>query len=197
MRMRLGILHDSAAQDRMHAREAAEAAAKKKAAETPTVKTEAQIKAEEAEAAEEKKNPEKPKVYKPKIRPLSEARAIELGANFIAESFVFLVALGCIFAERIYSGRKESTRRDELGERLQALEDHIGKVSYLESEVKRLRAKYEADTGLDDAPSGQGELPLVKATPTDMDSIPEAVKDDGKSQVDPHKSQLSEKKESE
>ncbi|KAL1310721.1 hypothetical protein AAFC00_000976 [Neodothiora populina] len=148
MRMRLGILHDAAAQERMHAREAAEAAAKKKAAGTPTVKTEAQIKAEEAAAteAEKTKASDKPKTpYKPKIRPLSEARAIELGANFIAESFVFLVALGCILAERMYSGRKESTRRDEVAERLEALEARAEKMNYLEAEISRLRAANETE----------------------------------------------------
>ncbi|KAG9519599.1 hypothetical protein KCU71_g23846, partial [Aureobasidium melanogenum] len=52
MRMRLGILHDAAAQERMHAREAAEAAAKKRQSEAPTVKTEAQQKADDAAAAD-------------------------------------------------------------------------------------------------------------------------------------------------
>ena len=168
MRMRLGILHDSAAQDRMHAREAAEAAAKKKLAETPTVKTEAQIQADEAAVEEEKKNADKPKpAYKPKIRPLSESRAIELGANFIAETFVFMVALGCIFAERIYSGRKESTRRDELAERLDALEEHAERVPYLEAEIKRLRATYEAETAPEDASTGQdvADEPKQSRTP--------------------------------
>lgn len=157
--MRLGILHDAAAQERMHAREAAEAAARKKQAETPTVKTEAQQQSEDAAAAEEKKNAEKPKAYKPKIRPLSEARAIELGANFIAESFVFLVALGCIFAERIYSSRKDATRHDVVAERLDALEVHAEKVPYLEAEIKRLRAKYEAETAPEDSSFEQEDAP--------------------------------------
>lgn len=173
MGMRLGILHDAAAQERMHAREAAEAAAKKKAAETPTVKTEAQIKEEEAAAAEDKKNADKPKPYKPKIRPLSESRAIELGANFIAESFVFLVALGCIFAERIYSGRKESTRRDELADRLEALEARVDKVPYLESEIQRLRATYEAETAPEGAPDG-GQRGSESSTPTKPSAVVQA-----------------------
>lgn len=153
MSMRLGILHDSAAQDRMHAREVAEAAAKKKLAETPTVKTEAQQKAEDA-AAEEEKGSDKPKaVYKPKIRPLSEARAIELGANFISEAFVFMVALGCIMAERVYSNKKESTRRDVLAERLDVLEARAETVSYLEAEITRLRLLHEADDASENASS--------------------------------------------
>ena len=152
MGMRLGILHDAAAQERMHAREAAEAAAKKKQAETSTVKTEAQQKADDAAADEEKKNADRPKpVSKPKIRPLSESRAIELGANFIAETFVFMVALGCIFAERVYSGRKEAGRRDEVAERLDMLEAHAQKVPALEAEIRRLREAYEAETAPEDA----------------------------------------------
>lgn len=174
--MRLGILHDAAAQERMHAREAAETAAKKKQAETPTVKTEAQIQAEEAAAEEEKKNPDKPKpVYKPKIRPLSESRAIELGANFISESFVFLVALGCIFAERIYSSRKEAGRRDELAERLDVLEAHAEKVSYLESEVKRLRTRYESETAPDDAMDTQENSTPTQSTSQVEDSKPQSA----------------------
>lgn len=146
MRMRLGILHDSAAQERMYAREAAEAAAKKKEAETPTVKTEAQQKAADAEAAEDKtkkpKDKEKPKF--PNIRPLPEARAIDLGANFIAETFIFAVAAGLLVFERWWSRRKENKKDEHVIERLQALEDQTEAISYLEAEIQRLRTVAEA-----------------------------------------------------
>ena len=152
MRMRLGILHDTTAQERMHAREAAEAAAKKKQSEKPTVMTEAEQKAADEEAAKDKdkdkdkdkkeKTKEKPKP--PAIRPLSDARAIELGANFIAEGFIFAVAVGLLVFERWWSRRKENKKDEHVVERLQALEEQKETISYLEAEVARLRAQNEA-----------------------------------------------------
>jgi len=147
--MRLGILHDSAAQERMYAREVADAAAKKKAAETPTVRTEAQQKIADAEAAESKtkgsdKDKDKEKPKPPNIRPLSEARAIELGANFIAEGFIFAVAAGLLVFERWWSRRKENKKDEHVVERLQALEDQTEAISHLEAEIQRLRTIAEA-----------------------------------------------------
>ena len=81
MRFRLGLLQDSAALEKQAAREAAEAQAKKHKHEAPTVKTEAQTKADEAAEARSKDNIEKSKEPKklPKIRPLSEVKAIDVG----------------------------------------------------------------------------------------------------------------------
>jgi hypothetical protein len=142
MRMRLGILHDAAAQERMHAREAAEAAAKKRQTETPTVRTEAQQKADDVVAADLKeKKAEAP--AKPRIRPLSESRAIELGANFLSESFIFGVAVGLLVWDQWRTRRKESTRREGVEDRLDALEDHTRQIGALQSEVDRLKTKYE------------------------------------------------------
>jgi hypothetical protein len=95
MRFRLGLLQDTAAIERQIAKDAAEHNAKKHKLEIPTVKTEAQMKADEAADAKRKDGGEKPKESssskKPKIRPLSEAKAIDLGANFVSESFLFVV----------------------------------------------------------------------------------------------------------
>ena len=59
------------------------------------MKTEVQTKADEAAAAKKKDSGEKPRESSssrmPKIRPLSEAKAIDLGANFVSESFLFVV----------------------------------------------------------------------------------------------------------
>lgn len=81
MRFRLGLLQDSAALEKQAAREAAEAQAKKHKLETPTVKTEAQTKADEAAGTRSKESLDKNKEQrkKPKIRPLSEAKAIDVG----------------------------------------------------------------------------------------------------------------------
>ena len=134
MRLRLGLLQDHAAIDRQIAREAAEAQAKKQKAEAPTVKTEAQTKADEAATIMEKEkgsSADKAKVIppKPRIRPLSEAKAIDSGANFISEAFLFSVGLSLIIFESWRSRRKESSRR----------EDVAGRIGELEREVLRLR----------------------------------------------------------
>lgn len=97
MRFRLGLLQDSAALEKQAAREAAEAQAKKHKSEAPTVKTEAQTKADEVAEARLKDSLDKAKEpkKKPKIRPLSEAKAIDVGV-------VPLICLdGLVFYPRI------------------------------------------------------------------------------------------------
>jgi len=135
MRMRLGILHDPEAQQRMHEREHRAAEERKRKQELSTVRTEAeQKKFEEEQARGEKDGPErKEKPVKVKIRPLSEGKAIELGANFFSEAFIFAVAAGLIIWDTWRSRKKESARRDDIAERL----------GDLEAEVERLRSKYE------------------------------------------------------
>ncbi|KAL4803038.1 hypothetical protein BDV18DRAFT_146158 [Aspergillus unguis] len=125
MRLRLGTIRDNAAATR---RAAAEAEARKHKPSSPTVKNEAETKAEEeaiakakAAASEADKKPPKPH-----IRPLSESKAIESGATFISEGFLFLVAGGLILFESWRSRRKENTRRDDVAARLNELEETIG-----------------------------------------------------------------------
>jgi len=55
------------------------------------------------------------------IRPLSEARAIENGANFIAEGFLFTVAAGLILGETWRTSRNQSRRRDDVDDQLDSL----------------------------------------------------------------------------
>ncbi|KAL9129809.1 MAG: hypothetical protein Q9217_001846 [Psora testacea] len=151
MRFRLGLLQDSAAIDKQIAKEAAEMQAKKHKRETPSVKTEAQTKADDAAAAKAKeKGPEQSKEEqkikpKPKIRPLSEAKAIDSGANFVSETFLLLVAIGCIVGERWYSSKKETSRREDVADRITVLEEYEKSVRKgmveLEKELLRLRSK--------------------------------------------------------
>ncbi|KAL9028828.1 MAG: hypothetical protein Q9196_002856 [Gyalolechia fulgens] len=147
MRLRLGLLQDHASIDKQIAREAAEAQARKQKQEIPTVKTEAQSKADEASlAAEKAKGAEKVKAAsKPRIRPLSEAKAIDAGANFASETFLLSVGIGLIVFERWWSSRKESTRREDVAERLTELEESEKSARRalveLEKEILRLRAK--------------------------------------------------------
>ena len=147
MRWRIGLLQDAAAVERQAAKEAAADAAKKHKHSIPTVKTEAQMKAEEEAAAKAaKESPERAKPRsKPKIRPLSEAKAIESGATVISETFLFSVAAGLILFESWRSRRKESSRRDDVAERLNELEESEAAARTalieLEREVLQLRAK--------------------------------------------------------
>lgn len=137
MRMRLGILHDSEQQERMAERERRREEEKKRQAEAPTVMTELQQKKADEEAAKEKaeggKKKEESKPSKVKIRPLSDAKAIELGANFFSEAFVFLVAVGLIMFENYRSRNKAKDQREVLADRLDDLE----------AEIIRLRNRYE------------------------------------------------------
>ena len=151
--MRLGLLQDRATIDKQIAREAAEAQAKKHKHPHPTVKTEAQSKLDEIAVSREKdkareaakEEAKNAKVTKRKIKPLSEAAAIETGANFVAETFVFSVALGVLFLQDQWSKSKKSSQDEKEAEALAALQadnqTYRTSVLELEKEVLRLRAK--------------------------------------------------------
>ncbi|KAJ5118069.1 uncharacterized protein N7443_003249 [Penicillium atrosanguineum] len=144
MRLRLGSIRDTSASQRQAA---AEAEVKKHATTSPTVKTQVETKAEEEAIEKAKKAAEeaaKPRHYR--IRPLSESKAIESGANFISETFLFMVAGGLILFESWRSRRKETTRRDGVEERLAELEQSektaIQALVALEKELLALKAKH-------------------------------------------------------
>lgn len=63
------------------------------------------------------------------LRPLSETRAIENGANFLAEGFLFAVAAALILGESWRSSRSEARRRAGVGDALEALQVHVGELS--------------------------------------------------------------------
>ncbi|KAJ5153757.1 uncharacterized protein N7500_009196 [Penicillium coprophilum] len=144
MRLRLGTLRDSAAAQR---RAAAEAEARKHKPSMPTVRNAADMKAaEEAEAKAKAAAEEAAKPHHYHIRPLSESKAIESGANFISESFLFLVAGSLILFESWRSRNKESTRREGVEGRLAELEksEEAAREALvaLEKELLQLRAKH-------------------------------------------------------
>lgn len=150
MRLRLGLLQDAKSIERQIAREAAEAQSKKHKLEIPTVKTEAQTKADEAAAVKAKeKGAEKPSkaaaVPKPKIRPLSESKAIDSGATFVSESFLFMVGLSLILFENWRARRKETSRREDVADRINELVEgekvDRKAIVELEKEILRLRTK--------------------------------------------------------
>lgn len=149
MRLRLGNIRDTSA---VRKQAQAEAEAKKHIPTAPTVKTEAATKAEEEAQAKAKAAAEeaaKPHHYR--IRPLSESKAIESGANFISESFLFLVAGGLIVFESWRSRRKESTRREGVEDRLAELEQSEKTAREalvaLEKELLSLKMKHGGSKG--------------------------------------------------
>ena len=153
MRLRLGLLQDPAVIERQIERELKEAEAKRKKEAVPTVKTEAETKAdEEARKKEGQQVKEHVKAQQkpPRIRPLSESKAIETGANFISETFLFLVAAGVVVFESWRSRRKESSRREGIDDRLEDLEkeraEMKARIDLLQSEIATLTQKPIAAT---------------------------------------------------
>lgn len=144
MRLRLGSIRDDAA---LQKKAAAQAEVKKHLPTSPTAKTQAETRAEEDAIAKAKaaaEEAQKPRHYR--IRPLSESKAIESGANFISETFLFIVAGGLIVFESWRSRRKESTRREDVEDRLVELEQSEKAAREalvaLEKELLALKAKH-------------------------------------------------------
>jgi len=148
-------LQDPAAIDRQIEREAAEHLAKKTHTTTsvPTVKTQEETKEEKAALAAEKRaikeqvKDRNEKSTLRRIRPLSESKAIDSGATFISEAFLFMVAGGLIVFETFRARRKEGIRREQVEDRLSALEDEIRRCREQEEAseevVKGLKAEVE------------------------------------------------------
>ncbi|KAJ2887740.1 hypothetical protein GGI21_006828 [Coemansia aciculifera] len=59
---------------------------------------------------------------KEKIRPLNDAKAIDAGANFLGEAFIFSVALSLLFAEQLRSRNQAQRQRNAVDDRLDDLE---------------------------------------------------------------------------
>lgn len=124
MRLRLGLLKDPELLERQIKREVAEAEKQRQATRShiPTVQTEEQATAEQATKRKEQKEIEERARRKPRIRPLSEGRAIDLGATFLSESFIYAVSIGVLLFETWRSRRNASSQREGLSERLSRLE---------------------------------------------------------------------------
>ncbi|KAI9245898.1 hypothetical protein BDA99DRAFT_527746 [Phascolomyces articulosus] len=65
------------------------------------------------------------------IRPLNDARAVEAGANFLSESFIFGVAASIIIAESWRSHYSAKNRRNYVDDALENLEDENIKLKEL------------------------------------------------------------------
>lgn len=130
MRLRLGLLHDTSAN--IEKAEKAEALRRHNETVRKMKESEAIYPAETGQVRSDVPAPrakpadgaakEVTKVAAPRIRPLSEGKAIDAGANFISEFFLFSVAGTLIFVEALRSKRRDATRRDAVQERLDLLE---------------------------------------------------------------------------
>ncbi|KAJ3799830.1 optic atrophy 3 protein-domain-containing protein [Lentinula aff. detonsa] len=76
------------------------------------------------------------------IRPLSETKAIDSGANALAEGFLFSVAAALIVGESYRTSRNQSKRRDDVDEKLDGLEN---KVSGLVTELGSWQERWEEE----------------------------------------------------
>ncbi|KAI5780677.1 optic atrophy 3 protein-domain-containing protein [Peziza echinospora] len=172
MRLRLGLLRDAATIEKLEAAErAARLAAKEKAATAAAASSEASsaVASSSAEGAVTKARAPVAHVegfaaaptssssstgpatlfstrgttYH--IRPLSETKAIDRGAAFISEAFLFAVAGSLILFESIRSRRKENNRQDIIAERLDLLEERNRqdeeRILWLEEKVWRLEGR--------------------------------------------------------
>ncbi|KAF1830332.1 hypothetical protein BDW02DRAFT_104444 [Decorospora gaudefroyi] len=141
MRMRLGLLQDPAVIDRQIKKEVASAEAARKKAATPTVMTEEEMKADEALTEKEREAIKKKaeERTRPRIRPLSEQKAIEMGANFAAETFIFAVGIGVILFEQWRQRRKARNARDDIREDLEEVQAELRTVK---AEFEEFKAKH-------------------------------------------------------
>lgn len=140
MRFRIGLLQDTKEIEKQIAKDAADAQ------KPPTVKTEAETKKDEAHAKDPAR--EKPKVKRPKIKPLPEAKAIELGANFVSETFLLGVGIALVLFENARRGRQETRKEEDQSRDIQELREadrlKTQALLSLEKEILKLRPKETA-----------------------------------------------------
>ncbi|KAJ3729224.1 optic atrophy 3 protein-domain-containing protein [Lentinula raphanica] len=81
------------------------------------------------------------------IRPLSETKAIDSGANALAEGFLFSVAAALIIGETYRTSRNQSKRRDDVDEKLEGLEN---RVSELATQIGSWQERWEEEVKRND-----------------------------------------------
>ncbi|KAJ1940803.1 hypothetical protein GGF37_003826 [Kickxella alabastrina] len=81
------------------------------------------------------------------IRPLNDARAIDAGANFLGEAFIFSVALSLIFAEQVRSRKQAKRQRNAVDDRLEELERDMAEHKEELARVKEERGLLRQELG--------------------------------------------------
>ncbi|KAG5440652.1 hypothetical protein PCK2_000240 [Pneumocystis canis] len=77
-----------------------------------------------------------------KVNTLNEENAIERGADFLSEFFLFFTAGSLIFCEGWRTRKKEQTRRDKVAEDIEELQKQIASLKvYVEQSLSKNAAK--------------------------------------------------------
>ncbi|KAH7890153.1 optic atrophy 3 protein-domain-containing protein [Phlebopus sp. FC_14] len=84
------------------------------------------------------------------VRPLSETRAIENGANALAEGFLFAVAAALIIGETYRTSRNQSKRRDDVDERLEELASSIASLKASVEALTKSQEEFEGERARND-----------------------------------------------
>lgn len=136
MRLSVTVLRDVAAERR--AREKAEA---------PTVKTEAQAKADAAARAKGVPNPRYQSPWKRTFKPLSEEKAVDLFADVLGDAFVLGVAIALVIFEASRSKKPDSNagRIEELDADVKEKDKRLAELEELDRQKEeRLEALEQA-----------------------------------------------------
>ncbi|KPM43598.1 hypothetical protein AK830_g2924 [Neonectria ditissima] len=144
----------------------------KERAEAPTVKTEEQLKREaelkEKGTTDAKKKPSIQNVWRRKFRPLPEAKAVDLFADVIGDTFILSVAGGLIVYEYWKSSQKPDANKERLDELNQKFEELRKKEEDLEAAEEKQRQRFdnleEVLRALKDPKTKQPVLPTLQAS---------------------------------
>ncbi|KAK9477846.1 OPA3-domain-containing protein [Lipomyces japonicus] len=70
-----------------------------------------------------------------KVRPLNDTKAIEMGANFLSETFLFSVAASVVLFESVRSSRKATSRHEGVTEDILDLQEEIVQLKQVIAEI--------------------------------------------------------------
>ncbi|KAK9451462.1 optic atrophy 3 protein-domain-containing protein [Limtongia smithiae] len=82
-----------------------------------------------------------------KVRPLNDTKAIDMGANFLSESFLFAVAAGVVIFESVRASRKANTRHENVTDDIADLQEQ---VAQLRAVVARIAPQESSSLGIVD-----------------------------------------------
>lgn len=83
-----------------------------------------------------------------RIRPLNDTKAIETGANFLSEGFIFSVAGSLILFESLRARNKEIARRESVADDIATLQDEIELLKRNLVQQKILVDEYKVPSGV-------------------------------------------------
>jgi len=120
----------------------------KEKADTPTVKTKEQVEREEQLRAKYGTTPEKAhptqqppsSVWRRKFRPLPEAKAVDLFADVIGDTFILLVATGLL----IFEYHRTSSKPDSNLERIEELDARLKEMKKKDAELEEAEKAQQA-----------------------------------------------------